>query len=44
MHFMNRYKEGDGPMKLDQCGEKCDNDCGCLGFFYNSVLQVFVGS
>lgn len=37
VHFLNRYKEGDGPMRLDQCRESVDNDCGCLGFFYNKV-------
>ncbi|KAL3576190.1 hypothetical protein D5086_021473 [Populus alba] len=33
-HFLNGYDEGEGPMKLVDCRNKCNNDCGCLGFFY----------
>ncbi|KAL9383770.1 hypothetical protein Peur_024093 [Populus x canadensis] len=33
-HFLNGYNEGEGPMKLVDCRNKCNNDCGCLGFFY----------
>ncbi|KAF8413746.1 hypothetical protein HHK36_001739 [Tetracentron sinense] len=33
-HFMNAYTEGDGPMKIAECRERCSKDCGCLGFFY----------
>ncbi|XP_043687518.1 epidermis-specific secreted glycoprotein EP1-like [Telopea speciosissima] len=33
-HFMNGYTEGDGPMKVVECRDKCSKDCGCLGFFY----------
>ncbi|KAJ6333409.1 hypothetical protein OIU77_009306 [Salix suchowensis] len=33
-HFLNGYSEGEGPMKLVDCRNKCSNDCGCLGFFY----------
>ncbi|XP_010279128.1 PREDICTED: epidermis-specific secreted glycoprotein EP1-like [Nelumbo nucifera] len=33
-HFLNEYTEGDGPMKLAECRDKCNKDCGCLGFFY----------
>ncbi|XP_010279124.1 PREDICTED: epidermis-specific secreted glycoprotein EP1-like [Nelumbo nucifera] len=33
-HFMNAYTEGDGPMSVAQCRDKCNKDCGCLGFFY----------
>ncbi|XP_043690430.1 epidermis-specific secreted glycoprotein EP1-like [Telopea speciosissima] len=33
-HFMNVYTDGDGPMKVVECRDKCSKDCGCLGFFY----------
>ncbi|KAK2969504.1 hypothetical protein RJ640_017344 [Escallonia rubra] len=33
-HFMSAYTEGDGPVKLAECRERCNKDCGCLGFFY----------
>ncbi|XP_042484266.1 epidermis-specific secreted glycoprotein EP1-like [Macadamia integrifolia] len=33
-HFMNGYTEGDGPMKVVECRDRCSKDCGCLGFFY----------
>ncbi|KAJ4975290.1 hypothetical protein NE237_000396 [Protea cynaroides] len=33
-HFLNGYTEGDGPMKVSECRDKCSKDCGCLGFFY----------
>ncbi|PIA42196.1 hypothetical protein AQUCO_02100221v1 [Aquilegia coerulea] len=33
-HFTRDYTQGDGPMKLGDCKEKCSKDCGCLGFFY----------
>lgn len=34
-HFMSGYgTQGDGPMKLAECREKCNRDCKCLGFFY----------
>lgn len=34
-HFLSWYEEGDGPMKLAECREKCNKDCGCREFFYN---------
>ncbi|OMO92481.1 hypothetical protein COLO4_17556 [Corchorus olitorius] len=34
-HFLNPYLEdGEGPMKVEQCRDKCDKDCKCLGFIY----------
>ncbi|KAI3859759.1 hypothetical protein MKX03_029712 [Papaver bracteatum] len=33
-HFMNDYSEGEGSLKLNDCRNKCSNDCECLGFFY----------
>lgn len=33
-HFTNAYAEGNGPMKMVDCKERCSKDCGCLGFFY----------
>ncbi|XXG90198.1 hypothetical protein AAC387_Pa12g2021 [Persea americana] len=33
-HFMSRYSEGDGPMKVGECRDKCSKDCKCVGFFY----------
>ncbi|RVX03941.1 hypothetical protein CK203_021673 [Vitis vinifera] len=26
-HFMNKYSNGDGPMKEKQCSDKCSKDC-----------------
>ncbi|MCL7041755.1 hypothetical protein MKW94_008041 [Papaver nudicaule] len=26
--------EGEGPMTISECMEKCSNDCKCVGFFY----------
>ncbi|KAJ6770309.1 SECRETED GLYCOPROTEIN EP1 putative-RELATED [Salix purpurea] len=34
-HSMSKYASGSGPMKEDDCGKKCSNDCKCLGYFYN---------
>lgn len=33
-HFTSEYVEGNGPMKLAECKNKCNKDCKCLGFFY----------
>ncbi|KAF8409047.1 hypothetical protein HHK36_005119 [Tetracentron sinense] len=33
-HFTSPYLEGEGPMKVGECREKCNKDCKCLGFFY----------
>ncbi|XP_022717272.1 EP1-like glycoprotein 2 [Durio zibethinus] len=34
-HFLNTYlDDGEGPMKVEQCREKCTKDCKCLGFIY----------
>ncbi|XVE63389.1 hypothetical protein DITRI_Ditri07aG0016500 [Diplodiscus trichospermus] len=34
-HFLNPYlDDGQGPMKVEQCREKCTKDCKCLGFIY----------
>lgn len=33
-HYMNGYTEGNGHLKLVECRERCNKDCGCLGFFY----------
>ena len=36
-HFMNKYSNGDGPMKEKQCSDKCSKDCKCLGYFYHTL-------
>ena len=36
-HFMSKYSKGDGPMKENECGEKCSKECKCLGYFYHTV-------
>ncbi|KAM5586245.1 EP1-like glycoprotein 2 [Rosa sericea] len=37
-HFLSPYLDGgDGPMKVEECRAKCDNDCKCLGFFYREA-------
>ncbi|KAE8703304.1 argininosuccinate lyase-like [Hibiscus syriacus] len=34
-HFLNTYLEdGEGPMKVEQCRDKCTKDCKCVGFIY----------
>ncbi|XP_058100804.1 EP1-like glycoprotein 2 [Magnolia sinica] len=33
-HFLSRNEEGVGPMKVEECREKCSKDCKCAGFFY----------
>ncbi|XVF88017.1 hypothetical protein PTKIN_Ptkin19aG0015700 [Pterospermum kingtungense] len=34
-HFLKPYlDDGKGPMKVEQCRDKCTNDCKCLGFIY----------
>uniref|UniRef100_A0A5B7BUF9 Putative epidermis-specific secreted glycoprotein EP1-like n=1 Tax=Davidia involucrata TaxID=16924 RepID=A0A5B7BUF9_DAVIN len=34
-HFLSPYLDGgDGPMKAEECKDKCNKDCKCLGFFY----------
>jgi hypothetical protein len=34
-HFLNPYLEdGERPVKIRECREKCDKDCKCVGFFY----------
>ncbi|PON73788.1 lectin domain containing protein [Trema orientale] len=36
VHFMSLYNEGEGPMKLSMCREKCSKNCSCHGFFFNN--------
>ncbi|KAF9590180.1 hypothetical protein IFM89_031835 [Coptis chinensis] len=33
-HFMSGYTEGEMPVKVTKCREKCTLDCGCLAYFY----------
>ncbi|XP_058100803.1 EP1-like glycoprotein 2 [Magnolia sinica] len=33
-HFLSRNVEGVGPMKVEECREKCSKDCKCVGYFY----------
>ncbi|TYJ48364.1 hypothetical protein E1A91_A01G056600v1 [Gossypium mustelinum] len=34
-HFLNPYlDDGEGPMKVEQCRDKCSKDCKCKGFIY----------
>ncbi|GMJ10125.1 hypothetical protein like AT1G78830 [Hibiscus trionum] len=34
-HFLNTYlDDGEGPMKVEQCRDKCTKDCKCVGFIY----------
>ncbi|KAI3852052.1 hypothetical protein MKW98_020051 [Papaver atlanticum] len=33
-HFSSPYDEGQGPMKVTDCKDKCSKDCKCAGFFY----------
>ncbi|PIA30513.1 hypothetical protein AQUCO_05500059v1 [Aquilegia coerulea] len=33
-HFTSEVTEGEGPVKVSECRGKCNQDCGCLGFFY----------
>ncbi|RZC76588.1 hypothetical protein C5167_001113 [Papaver somniferum] len=33
-HFSSPYDEGQGPMKVTDCRDKCNKDCKCAGFFY----------
>lgn len=34
-HFLNQqYSEGEGPMKMVECRDRCSKDCKCVGFFY----------
>nr|BAV60249.1 D-mannose binding lectin [Euphorbia tirucalli] len=35
-HFSSKYSDGEGPMKIDDCGNKCTEDCKCLGYFYHT--------
>ncbi|KAL5731164.1 hypothetical protein ACHQM5_003921 [Ranunculus cassubicifolius] len=39
-HFMDAYNQGEGPMKVSQCRDKCDKDCGCLAFFYKEKSSM----
>ncbi|RZC83838.1 hypothetical protein C5167_046616 [Papaver somniferum] len=33
-HFSSPYDEGQGPIKVTDCRDKCNKDCKCAGFFY----------
>ncbi|KAI3944001.1 hypothetical protein MKW92_031521 [Papaver armeniacum] len=33
-HFTSLFDEGQGPMKVNDCRDKCSKDCKCAGFFY----------
>lgn len=33
-HFTSPYNEGEGPIKVTDCRDKCSKDCKCAGFFY----------
>ncbi|KAI3466736.1 hypothetical protein Pfo_023399 [Paulownia fortunei] len=35
-YYTSKYNEGNGPMTLAQCKDKCSKDCKCLGFFYRA--------
>ncbi|XP_065872910.1 epidermis-specific secreted glycoprotein EP1-like [Euphorbia lathyris] len=35
-HFSVKYSNGDGPMKMEVCRNKCSEDCKCLGYFYHT--------
>ncbi|XP_059662718.1 epidermis-specific secreted glycoprotein EP1-like [Cornus florida] len=40
-HFMStKYTKGDGPMKENDCSNKCTKDCMCLGFFYHQDTSM----
>ncbi|CAK9148136.1 unnamed protein product [Ilex paraguariensis] len=39
-HFTSAYTEGNGPMKMVECREKCNKDCECLGFFYKEESSM----
>lgn len=34
-HFTARYNMGYGPIKENECENKCSKDCSCLGYFYD---------
>ncbi|KAI3875534.1 hypothetical protein MKX03_027731 [Papaver bracteatum] len=33
-HFTSPYNEGEGPIKVTDCRDKCSKDCKCVGIFY----------
>ncbi|CAI0429315.1 unnamed protein product [Linum tenue] len=35
-HFALKYTRGDGPVKQQNCADKCSKDCKCLGYFYHT--------
>lgn len=39
-HFMSKYTNGVGPVKEEECGDKCSKDCKCLGYFYNKDTSI----
>ncbi|XP_010537731.1 PREDICTED: epidermis-specific secreted glycoprotein EP1-like [Tarenaya hassleriana] len=39
-HFLGPYvDEGEGPMAVGKCKERCDRDCKCLGYFYKEKTR-----
>jgi len=34
-HFLSKYTNGDGPITVDSCGQRCTKDCKCLGYFHH---------
>ncbi|XP_038898869.1 epidermis-specific secreted glycoprotein EP1-like isoform X1 [Benincasa hispida] len=35
-HFLTKYNKGEGPMGQKECEKKCNLDCKCLGYFYQT--------
>ncbi|KAK9153020.1 hypothetical protein Sjap_000500 [Stephania japonica] len=41
-HFTNWNTEGDGPVNVAECKDKCNKDCECLGYFYREDSSMCV--
>ncbi|XP_022931552.1 epidermis-specific secreted glycoprotein EP1-like [Cucurbita moschata] len=35
-HVLTKYNKGEGPMGQKECEKKCNLDCKCLGYFYQT--------
>ncbi|ESR55744.1 EP1-like glycoprotein 4 [Citrus sinensis] len=34
-HYISKYNNGTGPIRVEDCGNRCSTDCRCVGYFYH---------
>ncbi|KAJ4726443.1 epidermis-specific secreted glycoprotein EP1-like [Melia azedarach] len=34
-HYISKFNNGTGPIKIEDCRNRCSSDCRCVGYFYH---------